>query len=640
MSRDPFATNQGGSDIRDNHVDVFAYEVNGDIMAEDLYQKRPFSKKFARKSSMLLVFVVSTFFVVLFGKLYYLQMVRGAEYYGTAEGNRIRSIAITPPRGVIFDNQFRRLAYNVPDFSLVVTPADLPSTQEEEDAIFKSIEEIIGINAFDIVESFSDIPRNSYVPVEIIRGIPSQAAIVLSKESGNWSGVSLVPTQQRAYTFDFPFSHVLGYTGKISQNDYDAYVAKEGYTLVERIGKTGIEKTYQSKLRGIPGVELVEVDSRGKHTRELSTKPAIPGESVYLHIDAALQQVAYDALKESIEKQESPGGSVIVVDPRNGAVRALVSYPSFSSEEFSRGIGNDAYQNLLTDPRQPLFNRTISGEYPSGSTIKLVIGAAGLEEGTVNRHTTVQSTGGVRINEYWYPDWKYGGHGTTDIVRALAESVNTYFYAIGGGHQSIEGLGVDRIVAYAKRFGLNSISTIDLPSEQSGFLPSKEWKEEAKGERWYLGDTYHLAIGQGDLLVTPLQVANFTAVIANGGTLYAPRIVDRIGRNYQSALPFTPVILENRVASPENIKIIQEGLRAAVTYGTARSLLTLPVSVAGKTGTAQFGQDKNPHAWFTGYGPYDNPEIVVTVLVEEGKGGDIAGTPVAKKIFEWYFRDK
>lgn len=639
MARDPFFGTGGGADIRDSRIAPFVHEVDGDIVTKDSYQKRFVSRLALDRPRRLLALVSLALFAALFGKLYYLQVLRGAEYYGAAEGNRIQSVGVAPPRGVIMDLRSRRLAYNVPDFALFVTPADLPQTQEEEDRMFSSIAATVGVSAFDLVERFVGVSRDERERVEIMRGISPQAAIVLSKESGTWSGVSVVPVEQRVYALDEPLAHVVGYTGKISQEDY-RYVSGAGYALNEHVGKTGIEKAYQSELRGEPGQTLVEVDSSGKPRRELERREAVAGNSVYLHLDASLQERAYDALKESVLKQGSPGGSVVALDPRSGAVRALVSYPSFSATAFARGVREALYEALLADPSKPFLNRATSGEYPSGSTIKLIVGAAALEEGVVNRYTTVSSRGGIRVGEYWYPDWKSGGHGSTDIVRALAESVNTYFYAVGGGYQGIDGLGLARIVSYGRRFGLASPTGIDLPSERSGFLPSQEWKEETTGERWYLGDTYHLAIGQGGVLVTPLQVANFTAVVANKGTLYAPRVVDRIGRDWESAVPVLPVILSSRVASASTFEAIQEGLRAAVLYGTARSLSALPVPIAGKTGTAEFREGKKPHAWFTGYGPYQNPELVVTVLVEEGQGGDLAATPVAKKVFEWYFRDR
>lgn len=640
MAHDPFTIKEQGSDIRDSGIGAFRYEVDGDVVIADSYRKRATGSWKNKHASRTLGIAVFLIFGVLLGKLYYLQVVRGAEYYGTAEGNRIRSIPVIPARGVIFDNFGRRLAYNVPDFALFVVPADLPETQEQEDVMFKKLAQILGESHFDLVERFSHVPRTSTEPVEIMRGLSRDQAIAAASESGPFQGVFVSGSQQREYAFDEQLAHTLGYTGSISEEEYQGYVRERGYALIEHVGKTGIEKTYQESLRGIPGRELWEVDSRGSQKRVLEKTEPMVGDNLYLHLDAGLQQIAWDALAEMTALRKSPGGTVIALDPRNGAVRALVSYPSFSGQAFSRGIGTSEYQSLIADASNPLFNRAVNGEYPSGSTIKLVVGAAALDEGLVTRNTSITSTGGIHVGIYRYPDWRYGGHGETNIIHGLADSVNTYFYAIGGGYGSIEGLGIDRIVEYGERFGLNAPTGIDLPVEQAGFLPSKEWKEEVKGERWYLGDTYHAAIGQGDVLVTPLQVANFTAAIANGGTVYSPRIVDRVGRTYESARTIAPVVLQEHAASPETVSIIQEGLRAAVTYGTVRSLLGLPVSSAGKTGTAQFATDKTPHAWFTGYAPYEEPELVIAVLVEQGEGGDLSATPIAKKMFEWYFNQR
>ncbi|MDZ4221832.1 MAG: penicillin-binding protein 2 [Patescibacteria group bacterium] len=588
MAHDPFTIKEQGADIRDSGIAAFRYEVDGDVVIADSYRKRATGSWKNKRASRMLGIAVFLVFGVLLGKLYYLQVVRGAEYYGTAEGNRIRSIPVIPARGVIFDHEQRRLAYNVPDFALFVVPADLPETQEQEDVIFKKLEQILGVSHFDLVERFSHVPRTSTEPVEIMRGMGRDQAIALASETGLFGGVFVSGSQQREYAFDAELAHVLGYTGSISAEEYRGYVEERGYALIEHVGKMGIEKTYQESLRGVPGRELLEVDSAGSATRVLEKTEPWAGDNLYLHLDAGLQQIAWDALRDMALLRQSPGGTVVALDPRNGAVRALVSYPSFSGQAFSRGIGAAEYQSLISDSSKPLFNRATSGEYPSGSTIKLVVGAAALEEGLVSRNTSITSSGGIQVGIYRYPDWRYGGHGETNIIHALADSVNTYFYAIGGGYADIEGLGIERIARYGEAFGLNAPTGIDLPAEQSGFLPSKEWKEEVKGERWYLGDTYHAAIGQGDILVTPLQVANFTAAIANGGTVYSPRIVDRVGRTYESARSVEPRVLQAHAASPGSIRIIQEGLRAAVTYGTARSLLSLPVSSAGKTGTAQF----------------------------------------------------
>jgi len=639
MQKNFFDKLSGTSDIEDTKISVFSGEIDGDIVVSNSYKKR--AKKIWKNTFRLKFLVYSQFLVFgfLFIKLYYLQIVRGAEYYGTAEGNRIKTISIIPTRGVIFDENLIRLAYNEPDFALFVIPSKLPKEQEKEDEIFKAIEDCLNLEHFDLVEAFARIPRTSFEEIEIARGISQEQAVLLSKYTEKWDSISLVSVQQRTYEYDEMLSHVLGYTGKISDTELE-YYKKQGYLLTEHVGKSGIEKEYQENLRGEPGALVIEVDSKNKPIRELDKKNPILGESLFLGIDSELQKFIWEELKKIEENLKTPGASVIVMDPNTGLIKALVSYPGFDIEKFSRGIDAKTYKELLEDERNPLFFRAISGEYPSGSTIKLVIGAAALQDKVVSRYTSVLSTGGIRVNEYFFPDWRAGGHGQTDIVRAISESVNTYFYAVGGGWGDISGLGPERMKMYGEKFGLGEKTGIDIPSEAKGFLPSKEWKEKTKGEKWYLGDTYHMAIGQGDVLVTPIQVANFTATISNGGTLYAPHVVEKIGKDYVTAKKIEPKILNKDFMDPYNITIIQQGLRQAVISGTARSLSSLSMDAAGKTGTAQFSSKNDPHAWFTGYAPYKNPEIVVTVLIEQGKGGDISATPLAKKIFEWYFKEK
>jgi len=320
---------------------------------------------------------------------------------------------------------------------------------------------------------------------------------------------------------------------------------------------------------------------------------------------------------------------------------ALVSLPSFSNNDFARGLTQEQYQAIANHPDQPLFNRCLSGEYPSGSTIKPVVAAAALEEGIINENTTVSSIGGLRIGQWFFPDWKAGGHGLTSVRKALAESVNTFFYYLGGGYGDFNGLGLERLVEYEKIFGLGAQSGIDLPGEASGFLPSKEWKEKIKGEPWYIGDTYHLAIGQGDLLVTPLQVAGYTAVFANGGALYRPRLVKQILNSLDQPIGEADgKPIKSNLLSAKNIEIVRQGLRAAVTAGSAQGLASAVVPVAGKTGTAQWSTSKPAHAWFTGFAPYDKPEIVITVLIEQGGEGSAAAVPVAREVLDWWFRNK
>lgn len=636
MRRDPFIIKEEGGDIRDRRLGLPSLAVDGDIIVADSYRKHPRHQWTKFRSNNILFYVCIFLFFLLGCKLYYLQIVRGAEYYGAAEQNRIRSIPIVAARGVIFDQTGERLAYNVPDFGLYVVPGELPASQEEEDVIFAEIAKITGQDHFDLIESFSKWPRSTFLSIEILRGLTQEQAVLLSSKAQNWPGIRVIPTETRGYAFTKPLAHILGYTGKISEEEYDSLKNKD-YDLTEYVGKTGIEKIYESSLHGQPGEALVEVDSLNKVKKVIGTKAPISGYNIYLNINWELQSLIWKELEVMTKKLHAPSGSVVVMNPKTGAVLSLVNYPSFDNSLFTKGISNDDYQALINDPAKPLFNRAISGEYPSGSTFKIIVGAAALEEGLISENFTVMSAGGIKVNNYFFPDWKAGGHGLTNITKALAESVNTFFYTIGGGHDNISGLGVEKIVAYGEKFGLTKISGIDLPNEANGFLPTKAWKEAKKGERWFLGDTYHLAIGQGDILVTPLQVANYTAVIANGGTLYKPQMVERMVLPDGSNKVTKPNIIRSKIVSEKTIKIIAAGMRQAVTAGSARSLSEINVPLAGKTGTAEYGTSGPPHAWFTGFGPYNNPEIVVTVLVEAGEGGNIASTPIAKKIFEWYF---
>jgi penicillin-binding protein 2 len=288
-----------------------------------------------------------------------------------------------------------------------------------------------------------------------------------------------------------------------------------------------------------------------------------------------------------------------------------------------------------------LFNRAINGEFPSGSTIKLLFAAAALQEKIITETTSFLSTGGLRLGEWFFPDWKAGGHGITDVRQALAQSVNTFFYYIGGGYQNFQGLGVSGLVKYSRFFGLGESSGLDLPGERAGFVPTIAWKEQVKDEPWYIGDTYHFAIGQGDVLVTPLQVANYTVAIANGGTLYGPHLVAKIlNEDNETVEEIAPRVINSGFIDQHNLQIVREGLRQTVTRGSAQSLQTVPVAVAGKTGTAQWSTKKSPHAWFTGFAPYDNPEVAITVLVEEGVEGSTMAVPIARDILTWYFRNR
>ena len=612
------------------------------------------------KSLPAIAGIFAFFLFLLLGRTAWLQIIKGDYYYSMAEGNRIRIARIEPQRGVIYDRQMNVLVRNKANFMLYFVPADLPE-EKDLDKLVNDIQQIIGdISSEEIKQKLSKINRRSldaYQPLFIKDKIEYEKAMKLYLKSSNWSGVILSNKSSREYLFtaypadnnligdkkDFgkysiSLSHVLGYTGKINEEEIKKY--GEEYLPIDYIGKMGVEYFWENELKGINGQKQVEVDALGKEKKVISEIGAIPGNGLVLSLDVKQQIKLEELLQKELEKIDLKKGVAIAMNPNNGEILAMVSLPSFNNNFFARGITKQEYETLIKDANQPLFNRAVSGEYPSGSTIKPVMSAAALEEGIISEKTSVLSNGGIRIGQWFFPDWKAGGHGITDVRKAIAQSVNTFFYYIGGGYQDFRGLGIDRIVYYMQLFGLGSQTGVDLAGEASGFLPTAEWKEKTKDESWYIGDTYHVSIGQGDLLVTPLQVAMYTCYFANGGTLYRPHLVkDVISGNTKQIQDIKNEPIKQDIVKPYNVQVVREGMRQTVTAGSASRLQSVPVPVAGKTGTAQWSSEKNPHGWFVGFAPYDKPEVVIVVMIEAGGEGSSVATPVAQEFLTWYFTD-
>lgn len=410
--------------------------------------------------------------------------------------------------------------------------------------------------------------------------------------------------------------------------------------MTDYFGKTGLEASYEEYLRGINGKQKIEVDSAGNLKKNLGTEDPINGSDLHLGLDAGLQEEIQDVLEKKLLETKTETAAAVAINPRNGEVLALISLPGFDNNLFSQGISAEDYERLISDENKPMFNRAISGGYPPGSTFKPLVAAAALEEKIVTPDTTINCHGGIRIGSYNFPDWKT--HGVTDIRKAIAESCDVFFYSVGGGWESISGLGIDKIKKYADKFGLGRITGVDIPGEASGLVPDKNWKENRFGERWYVGDDFHCAIGQGFVTVTPLQLANYTAAIANGGTVYRPHFVSYIKKIDGTEEKIEPKIIGRNFISPQNLQIVREGMRQAISSegGSARQLADLKVAVAGKTGTAQFGSDNKTHGWFVSFAPYDNPEIAMVVLVEGGGEGHSTAVPVTKEIYKWYFEER
>jgi len=584
------------------------------------------------------------FIGIIIGRAAWLQVVKGSYYYELAEGNRIRIERLEAKRGVIYDRQGRPLVRNSANFLLYFVPADLPKDNLARQALIQRVSEnLADLKPEDILNLLSRIEPGSlesYQPLFIADNIDYDKAMTLYLESDNMPGVVITNKTRREYNlYSLSLSHVLGYTGKIN----DKELAKFGseYLPIDYIGKSGMENFWENEMKGSNGKKQIEVDALGKEKKIINQEAGQDGHNLVLSIDVELQKKLEESIIDSLQKAHLNKACAIALDPNNGEILAMVSFPSYNNNDFAHGMTQAEYDKIANHPDRPLFNRCISGEYPSGSVIKPVIAAAALEENIINENTSFLSNGGIRIGAWFFPDWKDGGHGTTNVRKALAESVNTFFYYIGGGYQDFTGLGLERMVKYEKLFGLDTQTGIDMPGEASGFLPTEEWKQKTKGESWYVGDTYHLAIGQGDTLVTPLQVADYTAVFANGGSLYRPHIIRQVLNSQDQLIgEVDNQPIKSNVVNSKTINIVREGMRQTVTAGSARSLQSVPVEVAGKTGTAQWSTTKPTHAWFTGFAPYDKPQIVITILIEQGGEGSSVAVPIANEVLTWYFSQK
>lgn len=616
---------------------------------------------------------------IIIGRSIWLQVVKNDYYRLLAEGNRLRAETIEPKRGILYAKDLKPLVRNKANFVLYLRPIDLPKNELVRDELIRKVSYILdenedeGINkknedvkvadnnkSVDVITDKSSFYKikdllstikigslDSYQPLFIADNIDYDKAMLLSIDLPSWPGVFLSSKTRREYLMpsatsttavlgENSLSHVLGYTGKI--NDKELLEMGKEYSRIDYIGKNGLEYFWEKELKGSAGSKNIEVDALGRQKKIINEVAARDGSNLLLSLDLELQQKAEEVANAYISKAGLHRASVIIINPNNGEILALVSLPAYDNNLFAKGISQEDYNKFLNDTERPLFNRSISGEFPSGSTIKPVFAVGALQEGVITEATSFLSNGGLRIGEWFFPDWKAGGHGTTNVRKAIAESVNTFFYYIGGGYNDFKGLGLEGLIKYSRLFGLGELSGIDLNGERKGFVPTREWKEKTKNEPWYIGDTYHFAIGQGDVIVTPLQVANYTVAFANGGTLYQPHLVSKIlDSNNQVIKEVSPKIIRANMVDANNMRIVREGMRQTVLAGSARSLQILPVSSAGKTGTAQWSSKKGPHAWFIGFAPYEKPQIAITVLVEEGVEGSAIAVPIAKDILNWYF---
>ena len=609
-------------------------------------------------------FLVFCFSLIL-GRGFFLQILMGSEYRIQAEGNRQRILPVLSERGLVFDRNNIQLTQNIPYFSLTVVPKDLPKEDDSLNSLIEKFIEITGQDKQEItdtIEKYKDYQRESII---IAEDVSYEIALKTQIAKDDLPGINVQLGSKRLYiheektsdiiattTYDISsfavteeileaqtndtLSHILGYVGKLSPSELETYY-KQGYLPSDSIGKIGIEKIYENYLRGTYGEKRIEVNAQGREQQVLAEKDPTAGSNLILSIDLKMQNKLEELISAKLKEIDKQKASAIVLDPRNGEILALVSYPGFDNNDFSGGISKDKYSEYLNNENRPLFNRSISGTFPSGSVIKPGFASAALQEGIITQNTSLLSTGGLRIDKWFFPDWQAGGHGTTNVRKSLAQSVNTFYYYIGGGYGDFTGLGVDKMNEYLKKFGFGKVLGIDLPAEANGFIPTPQWKQREKKEPWYIGDTYNYSIGQGDFLTTPLQIADMTASIANGGTLYTPHVVKTIVNPETNKREDIKVeIINENFIDPANLTTVRLGMKDCVEYGSCRILANLPFDVGAKTGTAQWSQTKDTHSWFTSFAPFENPEIVVTMLIEEGGEGSGSAEQTVNEFYKWW----
>ena len=589
-----------------------------------------------KNNGFLIIFTVSILILGLFwSRAFWLQIKNGDYYASRSNKNSIRFYHSRPPRGIIYDVNHQAITANSPDFSLLIIPADLPKPVDELNKWIGQLAKIIKKDNSEIENFIKNLNKNSTEPVLFKSNLDRETLLSLETNSTVLPAIFINKETRRDYNDGGYFSHVIGYVGRVSSGDLnnDSY-----YSILDFIGKDGLEAQYEKELRGLPGKIAVSVNSENAILKTLIAKEAMPGNNLELSIDGDLQKLLTNAINAKMIQTNSTAAAAVVLNVKSGEIIALVSLPSFD-------FNSQAYGEIIKDKNKPLFNRAISGFYPAGSTIKPFVASAALAENIIDPNSKIDDTlGYIKIENqydpdivYTYRDWK--AHGFVDMRRAIAVSANVYFYVIGGGYKNIKGLGIDRIKKYLNIFGFGSNLGIDLPGESSGLIPDPSWKKLVKNEGWFTGDTYNVSIGQGDTIITPLQLASAIGAIANGGTLWRPKLVLKITDNSNNIIrEFKPEPIKTNIVDESKLKVVREGLRGAITEGSAYLLNDLPIKVAGKTGTAQVTNTfRKTNAWFTGFAPYDNPEIALAIIVEGAGEGSTAAVPVAKEVFYWYY---
>jgi penicillin-binding protein 2 len=577
---------------------------------------------------------VAVILSALLFRAWYLQITKGSYYKEQSENNRVRVVYIQPPRGLVFDRHGELLANNVPSFNLYLIPEDI----SDKNSVLNELVRLIHLDRAEMEEKIQSRKDNvPYMPVKIKEGLSLKEVTLIEAHRLDLAGTLIEPEPQRNYLYGTLAAHLLGYVGEISPTQ----LQEPGNSDVlpgTSVGQSGIEKTYDPYVRGDVGEKIIEVDAMGHEMKVLRVEPPASGSDVYLTIDLNLQKVAEEALGND-------AGTIVAMNPRNGEILAMVSHPAYDPNQLSQSLSTAEWDALSSDPGHPLTNRATQGQYPPGSTFKLVVSSAALETKEVTPDEQINCTGGLYFGRRLYRDWKRGGHGPMDLHSAIVQSCDVYFYEVG------RRVGIDRLADVATQYGLGQPTGIELTSEKSGVIPSTQWKTRVKGEPWYPGETLSASIGQGFVTVTPIQLAEVIGTVAMSGLRYQPHLIKAIrDRATQRLYEFPPVEVGRVEMSKRTFSVIRKALAGVVSepHGTGAAAQSKFVSIGGKTGTAQVVETRpgvptkslpkqlQDHAWFVAFAPVEDPQIAVVVLIEHGGHGGETAAPPARKVIEEY----
>ena len=591
--------------------------------------------------------VMVVVFGVLGARLAYLQIDRGEAYAARAESNRTVEESIPAPRGLIYDRKGRLLVNNVATWAVRIVPADLPFSRRQD--VAQRLGTLLHMPPSEILTTLDSAPGSRFDPVRVAQDVPEKIARLVAESVDELPGVEVKVETRREYPDGPLMAHILGYTGRIDGGTLDRLKA-QGYLADDLLGKAGVEASFESELRGTYGTEVVERDATGRDVQVLrTTQQAIPGASLTLTIDRTIQKEATAALKWGMRTAGLKRGVFIVMNPQTGEVLALVSLPSYDNNLFSRGISAKDFKRLVQDKNKPLTNQAVQGNFPPGSTFKLVTGTGGLQDKKITPTSQIQTRGYLTLGGTRFYDWNHTGFGLCDINCGFGHSSDTFFFQVAGM------LGADRLAYWARQYGFGAPTGIDLPGEVKGIIPNNKWKMSTFGQPMFQGETYQAGIGQGYDVVTPIQLINAFTALANGGKLYRPQIVRNVlGPDGKVIKPFKPDLIRKLAVSQATMRTMRLAARHVVTYRHTYNLVDMPVKVAGKSGTAEFGtrdaKGRLPfHSWFVGFVP-KNPykadfashdsQLVFLAFAYDSRTIGNAATEIAKAFLQFHFHIK